>query len=51
MTVKTFHEPPGADPHAVVVWGELEKSQPLPDLGAFIESGDSVTYVSSLKPN
>ncbi len=34
MTVKTFREPPGADPHAVVVWGGLKKSQPLPDLDA-----------------
>ena len=33
MKVKTFCEPPGADPQAVVVWGGLEKNQPLPDLG------------------
>ena len=32
MKVKTFCEPPGADPQAVVVWGGLEKNQPLPDL-------------------
>ncbi len=32
MKVKTFCEPPGADPQAVVVWGGLEKNQPLPDV-------------------
>ena len=29
--VSRVHEPPGADPHAVVVWGGPVKSRPLPD--------------------
>ena len=32
----TFCEPPGADLYAVVVWGELERDQLLPDLAVFI---------------